>query len=93
MYSRWPARFEALKNAKRPCEGKGRQKFEYQCNKCKEWFPQKEVEVNHIIPCGSLKSWEELVPFTQKLFCHVDGFEVVCKPCHKEITRLQKDEK
>jgi len=39
----------------------------YTCADCKEDFRGKDVEVDHIIPCGSLKVWEDLVGFAQRL--------------------------
>ena len=40
-----------------------RQKYEYQCNSCKEWFPEKKINVDHINPAGSLivhKTYQDL---------------------------------
>ena len=91
---RWPPRFETLAEAKRKYEGPNkRQKFEYQCNKCKEWHVQKDVEVNHIIPCGSLSSFDDLPGFVERLFCPKEGLEVICKVCHKILTASQKENK
>jgi hypothetical protein len=52
------------------------------------------VEVNHKIPCGSLKEYEDIKPFHDKLFTsNVDELEIVCKTCHLEITKKEKNEK
>lgn len=85
---RWPPKWEVLKDAQRPYKGpKKSQKYEYQCDECTEWFVQKDVEVDHIIPCGSLKTYDDLPGFVRRLFVGKDGLRVVCKPCHKTKTQ------
>lgn len=82
-------RIEA-KNRRRRAVKKGNQKWEYQCEECKGWFKSKEVEVNHKIPAGSLKSFADLPMFCERLFCEdVDGYELNCKGCHS--VKTQKD--
>lgn len=91
-WSRWPPRFEVLAAAKRPYVGDNKnQKWEYQCSVCKQYHLQKNVEVDHMISAGSLKSWEDLPGFAERLFCEVDKLRVVCKPCHKLITNNNKN--
>jgi hypothetical protein len=86
-WSRYPVRYHAMANASRKYKGTDkRRKQEYQCAKCKGWYMGKEVEVDHIIPCGSLKSYADLPGFVERLFCEIDGVRVVCKPCHLKIT-------
>lgn len=90
-HSRFPPRFDVLNDAKRTVKGK-RHKYEYQCARCKNWFKQTEVQVDHIVPCGTLKKWEDLPEFARKLFCEKDGLQVLCKAkCHQEKT--QEDRK
>lgn len=94
MRSRWWKPIsEAKQKAKRNCKNCGRQKFEYQCNKCKKWFPDKEVEVDHIIDVGSLRCKEDVGDFIERLFCEVDGLQVVCKVCHQEKTNMARNNK
>lgn len=84
---RWPPRYEALANARRIYKGKNkRQKYEYKCNICKKYYMQKEVEVDHIIPCGTLKDFSHLATFVENLFVGVDKLQVVCKSCHRSKT-------
>jgi len=89
-YSRWPVKYQVMHEARRKCEGKGRQKFEYQCAICEEWFPQKSIQIDHIVECGSLRCWEDLTPFTQRPFCGKEGLRVLCKPCHNKVTAEQR---
>lgn len=70
----------------------GEERFvnEYQCNHCKEWFKQKEVQVDHIIPVGTLKSFEDLGPFAERLFVSEEGLQVLCTSCHHLKTQMEK---
>lgn len=67
-----------------------RQKFEYQCKKCKKWFPDKKINVDHIVPAGSLQSASDLPGFVERLFCEIDGLQVLCSGCHDVKTAREK---
>jgi len=80
---RFPARSEALKKARRVYNGpNNRQKWEYKCKMCKKWFMQKEVQVDHIKPCGTFKEEKDWATFGPTLFCDTDNLQILCKPCH-----------
>jgi len=66
-----------------------RQKWEYQCAVCNQWFKGSDTQVDHIIPCGSLKSSEDLAGFLERLTPE-SGFQVLCKPCHKIKTTKER---
>jgi hypothetical protein len=84
-------KYKVLAKAKRPYVGEDkRRKFDYQCSACAQWFKGNEVEVDHIHPCGSLKEYADLEQFVETLFCSEDNLRVVCKTCHKQITKEQK---
>jgi 5-methylcytosine-specific restriction endonuclease McrA len=70
-----------------------RQKFEYQCNQCKSWFPDKEIAVDHKIPAGSLNSGDDLKGFVERLFCEEKDLQVLCQGCHDVKTKLEKTKK
>ena len=83
----WKPVSDAKHAARRPYTGENkRQKYEYQCAECQHWFPDKNVEVDHITPAGSLKSSDDLKAFVERLFCEADGLRVLCKDCHYKIT-------
>ena len=67
-----------------------RQKFEYQCNSCKEWFAEKNVNVDHIVGAGSLNCADDLPGFVNRLFCESDNLQVLCSKCHDVKTKLEK---
>lgn len=76
--------------ARRPYRGsEKRRKWEYQCSSCGNWFPDKEVEVDHIIPVGTLKCGDDLKGFVERLSTE-DGYQVLCKSCHKEKTQKER---
>jgi hypothetical protein len=90
-WSRWPPKFEALNAVKRPYKGPNpRQKYEYQCAICKCWHIQANVEVDHLHPAGTLKDYADLPAFVEKLFVGVGELRVLCKPCHKEVTKKER---
>lgn len=67
-----------------------RQKYEYQCNKCKKWHPDKNINVDHIIPAGELNCAQDLPGFVERLFCETDNLQILCKTCHDKKTKLEK---
>lgn len=78
--------------ARRPYTGGlGRFKWEYKCAKCGFYFHEPQIEVDHIVEAGSLKSAEDLKGFVERLFCEVDGLAILCRECHNNKT-YKKDE-
>lgn len=90
--SRWWKPITQCKlNAKRKYKGPNkRQKFEYQCNACKEWFAEKHINVDHIHPAGSLNCAADLPGFVERLFCEQDNLQVLCEACHNIKTQNEK---
>lgn len=81
----WKPAQEAKTRARRPYKGTNKRvKWEYQCNSCKKWYKGNQVDIDHIIEAGSLKCSDDLKGFVERLFIEdVDGYQVLCKPCHK----------
>lgn len=90
--SRWWKPITQCKlEAKRPYKGTNkRQKFEYQCNECKNWFIEKLINVDHIHPAGSLKCADDLPAFVERLFCETDNLQVLCEACHNIKTQNER---
>lgn len=77
--------------ARRPYQGnRKRQKFEYQCNACKGWFPEKKINIDHIVPAGTLSCAADLPGFVERLFCETDNLQCLCEDCHNEKTANEK---
>ncbi len=90
--SRWWKPFAiALKQASQTSYVGRSKRVVYLCASCNHFFVRKNVEVNHIVPAGSLKSYDDLPNFCRRLFIEdVSQLEVLCKECHKEVTKDQK---
>lgn len=87
----WKPITQCKQKARRPYKGPNkRQKFEYQCKYCEQWFPEKRVNVDHITPAGTLRSAADLPGFVERLFCEIDGLQVLCSKCHDEKTKKEK---
>ncbi len=88
----WKPISECKLKARRAYKGPNkRQKFEYQCKKCKKWFAEKNINVDHIKPAGSLNCAEDLPGFINRLFCEQDNLQVLCTECHDKKTKLEKE--
>ena len=80
-------------DARRPNQSTNKRlKYEYQCSTCSDWFPEKEIAIDHIIPVGSLKSGADLEGFVERLFTE-NGFQVLCLDCHQLKTNEERTKK
>lgn len=88
----WEPMQIALKKASRPSQSTNKKlKWEYQCAYCKKWFPRKQVQIDHIVECGSLNNYDDLIPFLKRLTPeNPNSFQVLCKKDHKKKTELFK---
>lgn len=60
---------------------------------CKGWFPDKNTSVDHVHPVGALSSFEDLPGFVERLFCSVEGLQVLCDECHAVKTAEERVER
>lgn len=93
---RWPPRYSVLKNAfveKRINPATGRLAGFYKCNSCLQQFTQSNVEVNHIVPVVPITGFDSWDNIINRLFCEAEGLEVLCRDCHKRLTKLENDER
>ena len=93
-FRHWKPATEAKINARRANQSENKRlKWEYLCANCKEWWADRDIQVDHITPVGSLRRLEDLSGFVERLTPE-EGFQVLCKKCHKEKTnneRVQRD--
>ena len=90
----WKPITETKMEARRPYKGTNKaQKWEYQCNHCKEWFMEKEIAVDHLIEAGALTCGKDVEGFIERLFCEKGGFQILCnkrkdgiESCHQKKT-------
>lgn len=91
--SRWGPKYTTLSAAKRGKsinKASGRIAEHYECARCTNLFPAKGVQVDHIIPMGQGRSWDD---FINELYCEADNLQVLCKACHSEKTKLERKKK
>jgi len=82
----WAPYKTVRERSRRPYTGPNKKyKWEYQCNSCKRWFTGSEIEIDHIVPCGTFDK-QHAGEFIEKLFCEEEHLQVLCKTCHKNKT-------
>lgn len=88
----WEPIKQAEKAARRPSQSDNpRLKWEFQCAECKQWFKRADVQVDHIIPCGTLTSLEDIPKFIENLLSeNVDDYQVICKKDHQDKTNAER---
>jgi 5-methylcytosine-specific restriction endonuclease McrA len=90
-FTKFPTKHKVKNEASRPYKGSDkRRKKEYQCAVCSGWFADKEVAVDHIVPCGSLKTYEDLPKFVATLFCEKENLQIICNTCHQIKTNEER---
>lgn len=91
MSIKWRPRTDYLKTIRKPYVGEDkRTKWVYECQHCLKWFKNKEFEIDHKIPCGSLKDWEDISGFYKRMLVELNGYEGLCKPCHLIKTNKER---
>lgn len=91
----WQPMEAAVRAAERPSQSANKRlKFEYQCAHCKDWFPKKLVEVDHIVQCGSLRSLEDIAQFVSNLTQEDPAmYQILCSNCHQLKTNADRVQK
>ena len=93
-FMKYPVKYSVKNEASRPYKGTDkRRKKEYQCAVCSGWFADKEVAVDHIVPCGSLKSYDDLPRFVSTLYCEANNLQVICNTCHQQKSNREREER
>ena len=94
MSRKWPPIQEVLRDVRRPSKSRNKRlRWEYVCCECGKWFPRKEVQVEHTIPCGSLKSFDDVAKFLERMLVEKHGLSVQCKGCHQLKTNRERAER
>ncbi|CAB4132444.1 HNHc domain containing protein [uncultured Caudovirales phage] len=92
---KWPPKYETLnaaKTEKKVNKATGRLAQHYLCAMCEQEYTQKDVQVDHIKPVIDPKkgfvSWDTYI---DRMFCEGKNLQVLCKVCHAEKTKLEKE--
>lgn len=92
-WNKYPVKYQAVRDAY-VCDKinsvSGRMAKHYQCRRCLELYPQKDIVVDHVVPVGTLKDYDDLPMFVKRMFCGVDDLQVLCKKCHKEKSKEER---
>lgn len=89
----WPPANAAWKLNTRPSQSSNKRlKIEHQCNICKEWFSKAKMQLDHIKPIGGLSCLSKLQTWVERAFVEVEGYQKICKPCHKIKSRDERNE-
>lgn len=92
--ARWGPKNEAKRQAryhkKRP-NSKGRLVYHSVCDGCGDVVPETLSKVDHIAPVvdpeKGFRSWDEKI---ERMFCELDGFQVLCESCHTIKTKEER---
>lgn len=80
---RYPAKQKYLESASYKAPPGGRAKKLVDCEQCSISMAKSRAHIDHIIPCGSLRGFDDVERFITTMFCGVDNFRVLCKPCNE----------
>lgn len=89
----WEPAKHALLSMRRPAQRPDRPllKWEFKCQACGHWHPRKDVELDHLFPCGSLLTTQDFGGFIGRLLPETsDAYQVLCKSCHLVKTVAEK---
>jgi 5-methylcytosine-specific restriction endonuclease McrA len=96
-FRKYPIKYETLKEAsvgKRLNPKTKRMSEHFTCNSCKQVFPGKEVQVDHIQPVvDPIKGFLDWEVYIKRLFCGRDNLQVLCSECHDKKTALERGER
>lgn len=95
VWQYYPEKDKAFERAKRLPEGGSR--YWYECAMCLKLFPRrKDMDVDHIEPVGPMPGSRNAPPHLtwhepmEKLFAPAEGYQVLCKKCHKDKSRNER---
>ena len=92
----WEPKKRALLLARRPSQNSSRPqlKWEFQCVECKKWFPREGVEIDHVVPCGSLLHEDDLKSFLSRYLPEsVSAYQILCEEDHNSKTQHERAER
>jgi len=92
----WPVKSDVLAASRRDrteASGEGKHRYEYECAGCRRHYQGKDVAVDHLVPAGTLKKFEDLAGFVSRLYCEADGLQVLCTDCHQTKTNHERGSK
>jgi 5-methylcytosine-specific restriction endonuclease McrA len=100
-FRKYPSKYETLKEASvgKKLNPKTKRIAEhYKCAECKQDFPGKEVNVDHVnpvvCPVEGFVNWDVYI---KRMFCGKENLQVLCSECHtvksNEERKIRKENK
>lgn len=87
----WKPALAALHAARMACKGPRGQKWAYVCAGCGGRFLRKQVQIDHVVPCGTLTDYGHVGEFLRRLTPEArEAFKVRCKKCHQQKTNQER---
>lgn len=87
----WAPKIQKKNEGRRKSQSDNKRlKWEYSCEECLNWFPEKQIEINHIIPCGGINSFEKIEGWCRRAFVEKEGFSRLCISCHRILTNEER---
>lgn len=79
----WKPKMVKLEEGRRPSLSLNKKlKWEYSCEICEQWFPLKDIEIDHIVPCGGINGLDKVCGWIERAFVEIDGYQRLCCSCH-----------
>ena len=96
-FRKFPPKYETLKEASvgKKINPKSKRLAEhFTCAYCKEAYPAKEVQVDHVQPVvdpvNGFLDWDVYI---KRLFCSKENLQVLCSACHDVKTAEERGER
>lgn len=72
-------------------KGRAKEVWGMQCEICKKYYKQADVQIDHINPAGRLNGREDIKGFVERLlFVDDSSIRALCKKCHSAISYSER---
>lgn len=87
----WKPAVAALHAARFASKGPHGRKWLFLCADCNKPFPRKGVQIDHVVPCGTLTSFDHLPEFIRRLTPEDPAaYAIRCTACHQTKTNAER---
>lgn len=91
LFRFWKPAVMALNASRVPVKGPRGQKWAYLCADCGKLFLRKAIQIDHVVPVGTLLAYEHVGEFLKRLTPEdPSAYAVRCLSCHQEKTNKEK---
>lgn len=100
-FRKYPSKYETLKEAsvgKQINKKTNRLAEHYRCAECKQVFPAKEVQCDHVSPVvDPIEGFVNWDVYIKRMFCGKENLQILCSTCHDkksaEERKIRKENK